>query len=134
MILFGGGTLGPSPGAVNHELFGAYDFYYAPGYSVTISPAATAGPVYVSTAWEPDPSLKSASTAGWGLFQVAPGDYTLTYSSPTLNCGTTTTTVVAGYAITYVGVTCSATGGTTADASVDGSVDASVDASTEAGP
>jgi hypothetical protein len=123
VILFGGGTIGPSPGAVYHEMFGAFDYYYAPGYSVTISPAATVGPVYVSTAWQPDPSLTASSTAGWGMFQAPPGKYTLTYSSPTLSCGTTTTTVVAGYTTTYVGVACSV---------IDGGASVG-DASTESG-
>jgi hypothetical protein len=132
VILFGGGTLGPSPGAMYHEMFGAYDYYYAPGYSVTLSPAATLGPVYVSPAWAPDPSLTAASVAGWGLFQAPPGTYTLTYSSPTLSCGTTTTTVVAGYTTTYVGVACGVVDGGTSvgDASTDGGTsisDASVD-------
>jgi hypothetical protein len=127
-ILFGGGTIGPSPGAINHELFGTFDYYYVPGYSVTIAPAATVGPVYTSADWQPDPSLTASSNAGWGFFQAAPGNYTLTYSSPTLNCGTTTTTVVACYATTYVGVACTVLG--------DGGtpvVDASADASADGG-
>ncbi len=122
-ILFGGGTIGPSPGALYHELFGTFDYYYVPGYSVTIAPAATVGPIYVSADWEPDPSLTASSSAGWGFFQAAPGTYTLTYSSPTLNCGSTTTTVVAGYVTTYVGVACTVVGdgGTpVVDASTDG--------------
>jgi hypothetical protein len=60
-ILFGGGTIGPSPGAINHELFGTFDYYYAPGYSVTIAPAATVGPVYTS------------EQRGMGLLPGAPG-------------------------------------------------------------
>jgi hypothetical protein len=123
-ILFGGGTIGPSPGAMYHEMFGAYDYYYAPGYSVTISPAATLGPVYVSAAWAPDPSLTVASVAGWGVFQAPPGKYTLTYSAPNLSCGTTTTTVVAGYTTTYVGVACSV---------IDGGASSVGDASTDSG-
>jgi hypothetical protein len=133
LILFGGGTIGASPGAMYHEMFGTYDYYYVPGYSVTISPAATVGPVYVSAAWEPDPSLTAASVAGWGLIQAPPGNYTLMYSSPTLKCGTTTTTVVAGYSTTYVGVACSAgadSGAPVGDASMDAAPvgDAAMDA------
>lgn len=135
-ILFGGGTIGSSPGAIYHEMFGAYDYYYAPGYTVTISPAATVGPVYVSASWVPDPSLTASSNAGWGIFQAPPGKYTLTYSAPDLSCGTTTTTVVAGYTTTYVGVACSVTidgGAQVGDASADASTptdDASADAGT----
>lgn len=55
-ILFGGGTTGPVPGAVYHETLGANAYYSAPSYSVTISPAATLGPVYESSTWAPDPS------------------------------------------------------------------------------
>jgi hypothetical protein len=131
-ILFGGGTIGPSPGAIYHEMFGAFDYYYAPGYSVTISPAATVGPVYVSATWAPDPSLTASSNAGWGIIQVPPGKYTLTYSSPNLSCGTATTTVVAGYTTTYVGVACSVIdgGAPVGDASTDSAApvnDASAD-------
>ncbi len=125
-ILFGGGTIGPSPGAIYHELFGTFDYYYVPGYSVTIAPAATVGPVYVSADWQPDPALTASSNAGWGFFQVAPGTYTLTYSSPTLNCGNTTTTVVAGYSTTYVGVACTVLGDGGAPV-VDASAEASAD-------
>ncbi len=122
VILFGGGTLGAAPGSVYHETFGPYDYYYASGYSLTISPAATVGPVYVNTDWSPDPSLMAATTAGWGYIQAPPGMYTLTYSSPTLNCGMTTATVVAGYVTTYVGVTCTVedAGAPVVDASTDG--------------
>lgn len=42
---------------------------------------------------------------------MPPGKYTLTYSSPNLNCGNTTATVVAGYTTTYVDVICSVRGG-----------------------
>jgi hypothetical protein len=107
VILFGGGTVGtPAPGAVYHEMFGPYDYYYASGYSVSVSPAVTVGPVYVGTNWMPDPTLKASSTAGWGFIQAPPGTYTLTYSAPDLNCGSTMATVVAGYTTTYVGVAC----------------------------
>ena len=133
-ILFGAGTVGPSAGAIYHEMFGAIDYYYIGGYTVTITPAATVGPVYVSASWEPNPSLTAASDAGWGFFQLPPGNYTLSFTSPTLSCGTTTATVVAGYVTTYVGVACSPGAGTpVGDASTDGSTpvtDASTDGST----
>jgi hypothetical protein len=76
------------------------------GYSVSVSPAPTVGPVYTSAAWAPDPTLTASSTAGWGYIQAPPGTYTLSYSSPTLNCGSTTAKIVAGYVTTYVGVAC----------------------------
>jgi hypothetical protein len=120
VILFGGGTIGmAAPGSMYHEMFGPYDYYYASGYSVSVSPAVTVGPVYVSTDWMPDPSLKASSNAGWGFIQAPPGTYTLTYSAPDLNCGSAMATVVAGYTTTYVGVACSITdaGAAVSDAS-----------------
>jgi hypothetical protein len=134
VILFGGGTIGPSPGAMYHEMFGAYDYYYAPGYSVAVSPATTVGPVYVSAAWAPDPSLTASSVAGWGVIQAPPGKYTLTYSALDLSCGSTTATIVAGYTTTYVGVACGVVdgGAPAGDASTDTGTPAS-DASTDTG-
>jgi hypothetical protein len=121
VILFGGGTIGAAPGSTYHEMFGPYDYYYAPGYTVAVSPAPTVGPVYTSADWSPDPALTAASLAGWGYIQATPGAYTLTYSSSTLDCGSTTTTVVAGYVTTYVGVVCTLpdAGSAVSDAAAD---------------
>jgi hypothetical protein len=105
-IDFGALVAGPSTSPI-HEVFGGTEYFYLSGYTVTISPAATAGPVYTSASWAPDPSLTSSSTAGWGFFTAPPGDYTLTFTHPSMTCGTTTTKVVAGYWTTYVGVLCS---------------------------
>jgi len=111
-----------------HEVFGGTEYFYVEGFTVTISPAATAGPVYTSASWTPDPSLTSSSAAGWGFFEAAPGDYTLTFTHPTLTCGTTMTTVVAGYDTTYVGAICTAPGadggGTDASGADAGGADA----------
>ncbi len=86
-ILFGALVAGPSTSPI-HEVFGGTEYFYLSGYTVTISPAATAGPVYTSASWAPDPSLTSSSTAGWGFFTAPPGDYTLTFAHPSLTCGT----------------------------------------------
>ena len=93
-----------------HEVFSGIEYFYVEGFKVTISPSGTAGPVYTSASWAPNPSLTSSSAAGWGFFEAPPGDYTLTFTHPTMSCvaTTTTTTVVAGYDTTYVGALCSA--------------------------
>jgi hypothetical protein len=128
-ILFGATTLTASSTPF-HESFGATELYYVKGFSVSISPAAKAGPVYTSEKWEADATLKSSSAAGWGFFRAAPGDYTLTITHPTMTCGTVTTKVVKGYSTTYVGTLCTANAsdagvpdgsppGTPADAATD---------------
>jgi hypothetical protein len=104
-ILFGATQLGPASTPV-HEFFGATELFYVEGFSASISPAAKLGPIFTSATWEPDPALKTSSIAGWGFFQAAPGDYTLTITHPSMKCGTTTTKVVAGYSTTYVGTLC----------------------------
>jgi hypothetical protein len=109
-ILFGALMAGPSTSPF-HEVFGGTEYFYVGGYTVTISPAATAGPVYTSANWAPDPSLTSSSAAGWGFFTAPPGDYTLTFTLASMTCGTTTTKVVAGYWTTYVGTLCSGASG-----------------------
>jgi hypothetical protein len=119
-ILFGALTGGPSTSPI-HEVFDGTEYFYLSGYTVTISPAATAGPVYTSASWAPDPPLTSSSTAGWGFFTALPGDYTLTFTHPSLTCGTTTTKVVAGYWTTYVGTLCS--GGSADGGGLDGGSD-----------
>ena len=106
-ILFGAVTLNPVGSSPLHEMFGTTEVYYLKGFTATISPAATVGPVFVSDTWSPDPALTESSTSGWGFFQAPPGDYTLTITAPGLTCGQTTTRVVAGYETTYVGVLCS---------------------------
>lgn len=105
IILFGATTLGPSSTPF-HETFGTTELYYLEGYSVTLSPAATAGPVFTSETWTPDPTLTVSSAAGWGFFLAAPGTYTLTITHPGMTCGSVTTKVVAGYSTTYVGTLC----------------------------
>jgi hypothetical protein len=129
-LVFGQGTLGPVPGLgeLYQENFGSFEYDYVPDYTVSISPAATVGPIYFSSSFMLDPALTAASTAGIGIFQVAPGDYTLTYSAPGLACLPATVTAVAGYANTYVGSYCSPSA-QVEDASVDaeGAEDASSD-------
>ena len=88
-------------------MFGTTELFYLEGFTATISPAATAGPTYTSASWAPDKSLKASSAAGWGTFQAAPGDYTVTIAHPGMTCGSTQTKVVAGFSTTYVGNLCS---------------------------
>ena len=104
-ILFGATWLGPSSTPI-HEMFGATELFYLDGFSTTIDPPATVGPVFTSSDWQPDPSLTKASEVGWGFFQAEPGDYTLTFTRPGYTCGSTKTKVVAGHATTYVGTLC----------------------------
>jgi hypothetical protein len=108
-ILFGATTLGPSNTPFK-QFFGTTELFYLDGFSVAVSPAVKSGPVFTSAAWAPDPALKTASAAGWGYIQAAPGTYTLTITHPTMTCGTATTKVVAGYWTTYVGTLCSPKG------------------------
>jgi hypothetical protein len=137
-ILFGGGSFNALPGSVYSEPFNTNTWHYVGGYSLTISPAATVGPVYTSASWAPDPALTSATSAGWGFFQAAPGKYTITASDPTLDCTGTTVTVVAGFATTYVGIQCAVPDGGTSpgDASSDAAgseASAPADASADGG-
>lgn len=60
------------------------------GYSVSLSPApaAAVGPVYADENQALDAALQSASSAGWGvLYNVTPGDYELTFTHASLDCG-----------------------------------------------
>lgn len=107
-ILFGAVTPGTKSDSQFYEEFGGQGFIYVQGYQVVPTPAATHGPFYVSPAWKIDKTLQESSAAGWGFITAAPGDYTLKFSHPTLNCGSTTTKVVAGYDTTYVGTACTA--------------------------
>jgi hypothetical protein len=128
-ILFGATTLTASSTPF-HEFFGATELYYVEGFSVGIRPAAKAGPVYTSETWEADATLKQASAAGWGFFQAAPGDYTLTIAHPGMTCGTVTTKVVKGYSTTYVGTLCTPNAtdaGTITDGGAGGPADAGKD-------
>jgi hypothetical protein len=68
-------------------MFGTTELFYLAGFSSTIAPAATAGPVFTSAAWAPDAALTTSSSAGWGFYQAAPGDYTITITHPTHTCG-----------------------------------------------
>ena len=120
MILFGAVTTAPSASPF-HEMFGGAELFYVPGFTVTISPAAIVGPIYTSTNWAPDPSLASSSEAGFGFFQASPGDYTLTFTHPTMSCETVATKVVAGYKTTNVGALCTAL--SPASGGVDGGSD-----------
>ena len=104
-ILFGATTLGPSSTPF-HEMFGTTELFYLEGYQVSISPAATLGPVYTSASWAPDPSLTKSSAAGWGIFQLPAGDYTLTFTHPNATCGSVKAKVVSGFSTTYVGLLC----------------------------
>jgi hypothetical protein len=113
IVQFGAVSLGPSSTPF-HEDFGGTELFYIPGYQATVTPTPKAGPIFVSKDWAADKSLTTASITGWGFFQAAPGDYTVTFSDPLGSCGSTTAKVVAGYTTTYVGVLC------TLSASADG--------------
>jgi hypothetical protein len=104
-IIFGATELGPASTPF-HEMFGTTEIFYLEGYTVSISPAAKAGPVFTSATWTADATLTKSSAAGWGFFQAAPGDYTLTFTKPGYNCPVTKTMVVKGFTTTYVGSLC----------------------------
>jgi hypothetical protein len=105
LIHFGASLL-DDRGTMFHQKLGSFEIYYLKGYSVSVTPAAKAGPVYVSSHWQADASLKQSSAAGWGIIQAAPGDYTLTYDHPSLFCPPVTTKVVKGFTTTYAAVVC----------------------------
>lgn len=94
-------------GTMFHQKFGSMEVYYLRGFTVSIAPAAQAGPVYVSSHWQADATLTQSSAAGWGIIRAAPGDYTLTYDHPSLVCPPVTTKVVRGFTTTYASVVCS---------------------------
>lgn len=96
-----------SRGTMFHQKFGAEEIYYLRAYSLDVTPAVKAGPVYVSSHWAPDAKLTVSSAAGWGIIQAGPGDYTLSYEHPSLTCPTVTAKVVKGFITAYVGVVCS---------------------------
>jgi hypothetical protein len=94
-----------APGAVT-QVWGETTLEYVEGFTVTIAPDANHGPYFTSAEWEPDAALTESSLSGWGMFITAPGAYTLTFTHPELDCGSVETTVVAGFATTYVGTVC----------------------------
>jgi hypothetical protein len=75
---------------------------------VRVTPKPIGGPVFASNAWMLDPSLAKSSSAGWGFFQAAPGEYELVFSYPGITCPPATTKVFAGYETVYVGSICTA--------------------------
>lgn len=107
LILFGAITAGGPEDSEFYMVFGGADFIYVEGYTVSIEPAAVAGPVYTGTDWKPDPDLTESSAAGWGMIAAEAGDYELTFTHPELNCiSPTLVKVMAGYTTTYAGTAC----------------------------
>lgn len=106
-LIYFGANLLESRGTMYHQKFGTAERYYLKAYSVSVWPAAKAGPVYVSSHWQADARLKESSAAGWGIIQAAPGDYTLSFEHPSLTCPTATAKVLPGYITIYASVLCS---------------------------
>lgn len=106
-LIYFGAHLLESRGTMVHQKFGTQERYYLRAYSLSVAPAAKAGPVYVSSHGSPDANLTVASAAGWGIVQAVPGDYTLSYEHPSLSCPTVEAKVVKGFITAYVSVVCS---------------------------
>lgn len=107
MIQFAAVVPGTQSDSEFFQVFGGTGFVYLMGYRVGVSPAASAGPFYVSAEWKPDGMLTRSSAAGWGFMTAPAGDYMLRFEHPTHTCGATATKVVAGYSTVYVGSICS---------------------------
>ena len=95
LVFFAADTLASSAGA-QHQTFGSVELYTVADFTVSIQPKSKSVPVYASSGWDPDPSLKAASSAGWGVLQAAPGDYTLSFEHSTLVCPPVKTKLVSG--------------------------------------
>lgn len=76
--------------------------------TVSLDPDSGVGPFYVDENEQYDTSLTETSEAGWGsIYNIEPGDYTLTYSHPQMDCGQPVEVrVVAGYITHYVSGIC----------------------------
>jgi hypothetical protein len=61
-------------------------FVGIPGTTVALSPMSGSGPFYTSAMGGIDPSATSFESSGAYYFNVAPGTYTLTYTSSTFDC------------------------------------------------
>ena len=107
------GATYPDP-ATGHLLFGAGvaaewgGEQMAAGFSVSIEPAGGLGPFYADERQQLDPALTAASSSGWGaFFNLAPGDYQVSYSSASGPCGEpVSTAIAAGYLTTHVASIC----------------------------
>jgi hypothetical protein len=78
------------------------------GFTATLSPTSGQGPVYTNEQGVLDKALTSASALGTGAyFNVAPAKYTLKFSHPSLNCGSSASVLVeAGYVSANVPASC----------------------------
>jgi hypothetical protein len=57
------------------------------GATMTMTPATSVGPVYVSEERSPDPDLEASTSGGPGVFvDVEPGEASVTIAHPTLAC------------------------------------------------
>ena len=61
-------------------------FVGIPGTTIALSPMSGSGPFYTSAMGGIDPAATSFETSGAYYFNVAPGTYTLTYTSSTFDC------------------------------------------------
>jgi hypothetical protein len=96
-ILFGAGTSGSQGEAVMVE-----------GFTASLAPPSGLGPFYANAGNQIEPGLTASTSAGWGaFFNVAPGDYQVLFSHPTLSCGEPVgARVVGGYVTSHIAAAC----------------------------
>jgi hypothetical protein len=97
-----------SPFAVSNA---AGDWIMLEGVSFALEPENGTGPVYADADEILDPSLDATAEPGWAVFfDVEPGEYTVTFSHPTMSCmvvqGKDKLTVVAGHVTAGLVVLC----------------------------
>jgi hypothetical protein len=105
------GATYPDP-STGHVVFGAGAAadaaQMAAGFTVSLQPAGGVGPYYAGEDQLLDPALTAASSAGWGaFFNLAPGDYEVTFSNASAPCGEPVPArVAAGYLTTHIAAVC----------------------------
>jgi hypothetical protein len=87
---------------------GGGEYIFVEGATVVLEPESGVGPVYLDADEAADSSLEATSASGRAdFYNVEPGDYTLQFTHPELDCGEPIlVTVVAGYTRSWTGVIC----------------------------